>query len=130
MLREAGVAPRHIRRTVGEVQDHIQDLKQLLQQRGLSAKHADQMAAQQLGDLRMIAMELGRRRDLQRWYVRWPLAACLVYPIACLVVLPAVPVVAGVQNAASIARWAVCLLLSAGFTATLLLALQLSIRFS
>jgi hypothetical protein len=129
-LRDAGVAPRHIRRTVAELDDHLEDLEYALRQRGVADDDARRQAFRQLGDLRDIAAAVAVRRELQCWYRRWPRAASLIYPLAWVAVLPLVPVVAGVQRAPSVARWSACLLLSAGFTASLLLAMQLSIRLS
>ena len=46
-----------------------------------------------------------------------------------LLMLPAVPVIAGVAKAPLLARWGASLLLAGFFTATMMLVLQLSISF-
>jgi hypothetical protein len=52
-----------------------------------------------------------------------------VYPLACLALLPAAPVVAGISHASAVVRWGTSLLIAGIFTASLLLVLQLSILF-
>lgn len=127
-LERAGIAPRHRRRTVAELDAHLDDLEDALADQGMSRDEAAREAARQLGDLDDIAAAVTARPELKCWHLRWPRAASVVYPVACVAVLPLVPVVAGVHHAPAIARWAACLVLSAGFTAALLLVLQLSIR--
>lgn len=126
LLRD-GIAPRHVRRTIAELEDHFDDLVATCRQRGLPQQAAECRALAQLGSLDDIGVAIAAQPDLQCWYRRWPRAASLLYPVACAAALPFVPVVAGVQHAPSIARWSACLLLSAGFTAALLLAMQLSL---
>jgi len=72
---------------------------------------------------------MSARRELKTWAFRFPRAAIVIYPLACLAALPAVPVVAGIANASVIARWSASLLAAGLFTAALLLLLQLSILF-
>ncbi len=72
---------------------------------------------------------MGQRRELKAWPYRYPVVALIVYPIACLVALPAVPVLAGVTHAPQLLRWGASLLLAGLLTTVLLLLLQLSILF-
>lgn len=127
-LQYAGVAPRHRRRAVAELDAHCDDLAQAFREQGASPEAAAREAATELGNLDGIAGAIAARAELKCWYLRWPRTARVVYPVACAAVLPLAPVVAGVQHAPVIARWTTCLVLSAGFTAVLLLAMQLSIQ--
>ena len=58
------------------------------------------------------------------------LLALIVYPLACFVALPAVPVIAGVQHASEVGRWLTGLLLGGLVTATMFLVLQLAITLT
>jgi hypothetical protein len=54
----------------------------------------------------------------------------VVYPLTCLALLPAMPVLAGVAHASLLARWTTCVLLGGFVTAAIFLVLQLSIALS
>jgi len=126
-LRAAGIAPQHVRRTMAELDDHYHDLLDTLTRDGRGRHAARREARRALGDLDDIAAAVAARRDLKCWYLRCPRLASVIYPLAWVMVLPLVPLIAGAQHAPAIARWGACLLLSAGFTASLLLVLQLTI---
>lgn len=98
-LTAAGLPPSRVERLLRELEDHYADL-------------AD------------VARSLP---ELRGWAFRYPLVALLVYPLTCLAVLPAVPVLAGVAHASQIGRWVASIALSGLVTATLLLVLQLAI---
>ena len=64
---------------------------------------------------------------MQHWIYRYPRVARIVLPMAYVAVLPLAPVQAGMANAGLLARWGAALMLSAGVTAAMLLAMQLAI---
>lgn len=128
-LVQSGIAPRHAHRTVNEIRDHYDDLLDAAVERGASRREARLLAAQELGRIDDLVSEMSARRELKTWAFRYPRAAMVVYPLACLAVLPAAPVNAGIANAPVLARWGASLLAAGLFTAALLLVLQLSILF-
>ena len=71
--------------------------------------------------------EMASHRELKTWSYRYPRLAVVVYPVACLAVLPAVPVVAGIAHRTALMRWGASLLGAGLVTAVMLLVLQLSI---
>ena len=128
-LLKSGIAPRHAHRAVNEIRDHYDDLVDAAVDDGASSQSARQLAARQLGSVDDLVSAMSDRRELKTWAFRYPHAAVVIYPLACLAALPAVPVVAGIANASVIARWSASLLAAGLFTASLLLLLQLSILF-
>ncbi len=125
----SGIAPRHAHRTVNEIRDHYDDLVDAAVDHGVSRREARLLAARELGRIDDLVSEMSARRELKTWAFRYPRAAMVVYPLACLAVLPAAPVNAGIANAPVLARWGASLLAAGLFTAALLLVLQLSILF-
>lgn len=128
-LLQSGIATRHAHRTVNEIRDHYDDLVDAAVDAGATSREARSMAAQQLGDMDELVAQMGARRELKSWAFRYPWAAIVVYPLACLAVLPAMPVYAGIANAPLLVRWGTSLLAAGLFTGALLLVLQLSILF-
>jgi hypothetical protein len=128
-LLQSGIAPRHAHRAVNEIRDHYADLVDAAMDDGASSQSARQLAASRLGRMDDLVNAMSARRELKTWAFRFPRAAIVIYPLACLAALPAVPVVAGIANAPVIARWGASLLAAGMFTAALLLLLQLSILF-
>jgi hypothetical protein len=124
-----GIVPRHAHRTVNEIRDHYDDLVDAAVDSGASSQEARLQAAQELGGMDLLVSEMSARRELKTWAFRYPRTAIMVYPLACLAALPAVPVNAGIANASLLARWGASLLAAGLFTAALLLVLQLSILF-
>jgi len=128
-LLKSGIAPRHAHRAVNEIRDHYDDLVDAAVDDGASSRNARQLAASRLGSMDDLVAAMNARRELKTWAFRFPRAAVVIYPLACLAVLPAVPVFAGIANASLIARWSASLLAAGLFTTALLLLLQLSILF-
>lgn len=128
-LLESGIAPRHAHRTVSELRDHYDDLVDAAVVAGATRRDARSCATRELGEIDDLVSQMNARRELKTWAFRYPRAAIVVYPLACLAVLPAVPVNAGIANASLLARWGASLLAAGLFTAALLLVLQLSILF-
>jgi len=126
---ESGISPRHAHRAANEIRDHYDDLVDAAVDDGASSQSARQSAARQLGSVDDLVSAMSDRRELKTWAFRYPHAAVVIYPLACLAALPAAPVVAGIANASVIARWSASLLAAGLFTASLLLLLQLSILF-
>ncbi|MCK5326837.1 MAG: hypothetical protein KAJ57_12535 [Woeseiaceae bacterium] len=129
-LLRAGIAPRHVHRTVTELNEHFDDLVDDAMQYGLDQAGAERHANRELGDISLIGKAVCGRPELRGWAANHPRAALVVYPLACLAILPALPVIAGVANAAYLARWIACAIVSGLVTASILLVLQLSITLT
>jgi hypothetical protein len=128
-MLQAGIAPAHARRVCKELHEHYDDLVGEFRDAGLSPDEARCRAADALGRGGDLVAAMSECRELKTWPYRYPRTAIVVYPLACLVALPALPVVAGVTHAPSVARWGASLLAAGVLTAGLLLLLQLSILF-
>ena len=128
-LLAKGIAPRHAHRAVNEIRDHYDDLVDAAVDAGASSRDARSRAARELGRMDELVSQMSARRELKTWAYRYPRAAIVVYPLACLAVLPALPVSAGIANASLLARWGASLLAAGLLTGVLLLVLQLSILF-
>lgn len=126
-LLKSGIAPRHTHRTVNELRDHYDDLVDAAVDNGASSQIARREAASRLGPMDDFVSEMASRRELKTWAYRFPRLAVVVYPVACLAVLPAVPVVAGIAHRTALMRWGASLLGAGLITAFMLLVLQLSI---
>lgn len=126
-LLGAGISPSHVYRTVTEIDEHFDDLVDAGIEKGSNRRDAENFAIAALGDVKNISEAMSEQTELKSWAWHHPRLALIVYPLACIAALPAVPLVAGVQHAALIARWAFCLLLSGFLTAFLFLVLQLTI---
>ncbi len=126
-LLRAGIAPRHVRRMLLELQDHYTDLVEAELEAGQDPQSAARNAGLQLGDLAGIVEATKACPELRSWGRRFPRLAVVVYPLTCLALLPAVPVFVGVAHAPQLARWSMSLLFGALVTAGMLLLLQLSI---
>lgn len=129
-LLHAGIAPRHIRRTVTELQEHLQDLVAAEIAAGCDAATARHSAGQEIGSLTDVAIAMRACPELQCWAYRYPRLALVIYPITCLALLPVIPVIAGVTHAQQVARWGACLLFGGVVTASIFLFLQLAIALS
>lgn len=121
-LLRSGVAPRHVRRTVLELSDHFDDL--------VDAGASEQQAMKELGELNEIRQAVLARPELRSWAYRFPHIALFIYPLTCLVLLPVVPVFAGVAHASYLGRWTASIVLSGLVTAAMFLVLQLIIVLS
>ncbi len=126
-LMQSGIAARHVDRALFELEDHYADLVEEGLETGMSSDDARARAIARLGDPGEFVRQMRARPELRSWAFRYPRAALLFYPVACLAALPAVPLIAGIEHAPQLARWGMSLLLAGAFTTTLLLVLQLSI---
>ncbi|MGI9236355.1 MAG: hypothetical protein ACR2QZ_03115 [Woeseiaceae bacterium] len=129
-LLESGVAPRHVARLVSELSDHYDDLEAEASREGLSTDRASERARDRMGDTNLIARQVLSEPDLRCWFHRFPKVARILLPVAYVLLLPTAPLYAGIAHAPAIGRWFVCLMLSSLVTASLFLAMQISIAFS
>ena len=129
-LLESGISPSHVHRAITELDEHFEDLVHAGLEDGREHSVAESIALQALGDLAEVSKAMRQRPELRSWAWRHPRLALIIYPLACVAALPAVPVIAGVQHASQIARWAICLLVGGFVTALMFLVLQLSITLT
>ena len=129
-LLAAGIAPRHVRRTVLELRDHFEDLVDAESAGGVERHVAEDRAARQIGSFESVVVAMQARPELQSWARRFPRIAVMVYSLTCVALLPALPVFAGVAHASQIARWSLCMMYGALVTASMFLLLQLSIQWT
>lgn len=129
-LIDAGMAPRHVRRTIDELQDHYDDVVKHELEQGADRLAACEKALAALGPIEGIAAAVRARPELQSWAFRFPRLAAIAYPLTFVALLPAAPVFIAYANAAYVVRWMACLLLSAVVTAALFLFLQLVITLT
>jgi hypothetical protein len=83
-LLRAGVAPRHVRRYLGELGDHLTDLKAEERKAGRSRAEAEAAAMGRLGGVDELSQAMIGRREFQSWSVRAPWAAFGVAPLLVL----------------------------------------------
>lgn len=126
-LLKHGITPKHVHRTVNELRDHYDDLVDSAVDNGANSKAARRHAAHELGSMDEFVREMASRRELKTWAFRYPQLAIVVYPLACLAVLPAMPVFAGIAHRTALIRWGTSLLAAGLVTAMMLLTMQLSI---
>lgn len=129
-LLRSGVAPRHVRRTVDELNDHYEDLVEQALSEGLDNRSAHSGALARLGEVEDIAQAVRAQPELRSWAFRFPRVAAIVYPLTFVVLLPAAPVFIGAAHANYLARWSVCLFLSGVVTAAMFLMLQMAITLT
>lgn len=129
-LLQSGVAPGHVRRTVAEIRDHHEDLRQQAIDEGMAESDAVVFANESIGDLREIAGAMVKNPAIRAWTYRYPRIARICLPIAFVALLPVSPIFAGIARATSIARWGACMMLGAIVTAAMLLVMQLSIALT
>jgi hypothetical protein len=90
-LLRAGIAPRHVRRYLAELTDHLGDLTAEEQRNGLARSAAESAALARLGDPESLAQAMIRQPQLRAWSARAPWAA---FGLAPLVILAAAYAVA------------------------------------
>lgn len=126
-LLKSGITPRHVQRTVKELRDHYDDLVDAAIDSGKNKERARCQAANDLGTLDDFVSQMAARRELKTWAFRYPRVAVLVYPLACIAVIPAIPLFRGAAHAATLVRWGASFIAAGFVTAMLLLTMQLSI---
>ncbi len=83
-LLRAGVAPRHVRRYLNELTDHLADLRTEEQRAGRSPADAESAALDRLGGMDELVQAMVERSDVQAWSVRAPWATFGLAPIILL----------------------------------------------
>lgn len=71
-LFNGGIAPRHVRRTIAELQDHYTDLLEEATKHGLSRPEAEVEALSRLGTEDDLVTEMLSKPELRSWASRWP----------------------------------------------------------
>lgn len=129
-LLSSGIAPRHVKRTIAELHDHLEDLENEARSNGIAPIEALAYAETRIGEHKLIARHVLAKTELKIWIYRYPRIARLYLPVAYLLLLPTAPVFAGVENASAIARWSTSLIVSAAVTAAMLLLMQIAITLT
>jgi hypothetical protein len=83
-LLRAGVAPRHVRRYLVELRDHLADLTAKEERSGHSRTDAESAALAKLGTAQELSRAMIHQRRLQSWSARAPWAAFGLVPVALL----------------------------------------------
>jgi hypothetical protein len=83
-LLQAGVAPRHVRRYLAELADHLTDLRAEEERAGRSPADAESAALIRLGGMEELARAMTEKRQLQSWCVRAPWAIFGLAPLGLL----------------------------------------------
>ena len=83
-LLQAGVAPRHVRRYLRELGDHLADLRTEEECAGRGRAEAESVALVRLGSMDDLAKAMIEQRQMQSWSARAPWAMFGLGPIALL----------------------------------------------
>ena len=83
-LLRAGVAPRHVRRYLAELADHLADLRAEEERAGRSPAEAQSAALIRLGTMDDLTKAMVGQRQLQSWCVRAPWAMFGLAPLLFL----------------------------------------------
>ena len=83
-LLRAGVAPRHVRRYLTELTDHLADLQAEEERAGRSRADAESAALVRLGGMDDLARAMIEKRQFQSWCVRAPWAMFGLAPLCLL----------------------------------------------
>ncbi|HEX4021151.1 MAG TPA: hypothetical protein VHX63_08410 [Acidobacteriaceae bacterium] len=85
-LLRAGVAPRHVRRYLTELADHLADLRAEEERAGRSRADAESAAFVRLGKMDDLAKAMIEQRQFQSWCARAPWAIFSLAPVLLLAV--------------------------------------------
>lgn len=83
-LLRAGVAPRHVRRYLNELSDHLTDLRAEEERAGRSKAEAESAALARLGGMDSLARAMIEQRQFQSWSARAPWAIFGFGPLCIL----------------------------------------------
>jgi hypothetical protein len=83
-LLKAGIAPRHVRRYLNELRDHLTDLTAEEKSAGLSRIDAESAALTRLGGIDELAKAMTEQRQFQSWSARAPWATFALAPLLFL----------------------------------------------
>jgi hypothetical protein len=79
-LLKGGIAPRHVRRYLRELEEHLADLTQAQRDAGLNQADAARMARAQLGEDENLAKAMLEQRDFRSISARFPWAVFVIVP--------------------------------------------------
>ena len=85
-LLRAGVAPRHVRRYLTELADHLADLRAEEERAGRSRADAESAALNRLGGADELARAMMNQRQFQSWCVQAPWAMFGLAPVLFLAI--------------------------------------------
>jgi len=85
-LLRAGIAPRHVRRYLNELDDHLADLRAEEERAGCSRAEAESAALARLGGMDGLAKAMIEQRQFQSWSARAPWAIFGFGPLCILAV--------------------------------------------
>lgn len=83
-LLRAGVAPRHVKRLIAELEAHFADVVAELRSTGRSQAESESQAAIRLGTEDVLAANTIARPELQSWARQWPWLAFVLLPLLAL----------------------------------------------
>lgn len=83
-LLRAGVAPRHVKRLIAELEAHFADIVAELRSTGRSPAESESQAAIRLGTEDVLAANILARPELQSWARQWPWLAFVLLPLLAL----------------------------------------------
>jgi hypothetical protein len=83
-LLRAGIAPRHVKRLIAELDAHFSDLVAELRSTGLSQAESESQAAVRLGSEDVLFANILGRPELHSWARRWPWLAFVLLPLLAL----------------------------------------------
>jgi hypothetical protein len=83
-LLSAGVAPRHVRRYLSELADHLADLTAEEERAGRSRADAESASLVRLGEMDDLARAMTEQRQFKSWCARAPWAMFSVAPLLLL----------------------------------------------
>src|SRR5579863_5606838 len=93
-LLRAGVAPRHVKRYLTELSEHLDDLAAEEEILGCSPLEARSLAVSRLGDVDTLARAMISRPELRSWAFRAPWAVFVLVPIVAYQAIIVLAVVA------------------------------------
>ena len=99
-LLRGGIAPRRVRRIVGELRDHFHDLRTDALAHGMNDTEAASWACSRLGSEQQVVDQTLARPELRSWSARWPWAIYALLPpflMAALVVLVVLAMVPAIE---------------------------------
>ena len=123
-LRQRGVAPLYVERTVVELTAHLADLESAARAAGLSDAEAERVARATIGDDRAIAAAILGRPELLAWSTRYPRVAYCLQSAATIGTLPGLPLVFCIEHRPELARWVASLGIAVTIVGGLMAALN------
>lgn len=83
-LLRAGIAPRHVKRLIAELEAHFTDVVAELRSAGQSQAESESQAAVRLGTDDVLFANILARPELQSWTRQWPWLAFVLLPLLAL----------------------------------------------